>query len=309
MNKKGVRKEFASGSAIYHVAKGMIFINEGLVFKIQSIRESQNNLKNIKNVDRLKKVIFEKIKNMFNVRIEHYKLTYPHLSDKNFTRIKLKEFSYERNSEEEPNDMGATQNGYFKLYPRGFRCNICGDFQLITDKNINSLHYGNCLNSNCHGKYRQIALIKFCEQCGKLDEIYYESRNKDLKNPKLKLLWESADSPSTWRFVTSDNIKTDFLKIPCSHQINKKKISLSPPKNYKAMAITSGGVVKPVVISTVDIPDIKIEHPKQDYIIWGIVMGRFDSLIESKPEDKTLIEVIDEKIKLYNNNENYNIIK
>lgn len=304
MNRTKGKKQFAGGSAIYHVAKEMLFINEGLIFKISSVNEDMNilNSNRIRNITRLKEVVFNKIKYLYNNRIEHYKLNYPHLSDKDFEKLKLKAYNFDKSNSGDNDILNTIQGGTYRLYPRGFRCNKCGDFKIINDKNIRFLQSGNCVNQGCNGRYRQIALIKFCEQCGKLDEIYYESRDKSIKDKNLKLLWESQDSPSTWRFLTGNKEKMDFLQIPCNHKIGSYKISNTPAKKYKPMSITSGGVIKPIVISIVDIPNTNIEHPKQEQIVFGIILNKFEELekeLRNKFSDKTLLEYIDEKISSY----------
>ena len=314
-------KKWALSSSIFHAVDEMLFVNDKMNFKVSyMLKGTGQRTFNIFNPEQINKFLYEHLKDMYNHRIENHKLTFYHLQDhkEDLLSLKLYQPAEKNMSSEEYSDF----SGYYRIYPRGVYCVKCHDFVLINDENINKIQHNNCQHKNCEGYYRQIPMVKFCEKCGKIDEIYFKCR-KELehiakgKKPTMKLVWESYDDVRSWRFkcdvcasegVYQNNELPDVFKIPCYHLDYGKTQRCIDPKTaaYKPRSVLSGsgGVISPKVLTMVDIPPMKtLKHPKREQIICAVIAGKLEFL-KSKIKEGTILEFIDNQFQSYNSKNN-----
>ncbi|MDO8641067.1 MAG: hypothetical protein Q7R33_05945, partial [Nitrosarchaeum sp.] len=265
----------------------------------------------IMNPGQLKQFLFERIKNAFNRRVEKHELNYNHISPDMLSKVKIKLYKSITSSSDTDGDF-KENSGQYRLYPRGVRCSKCGDFILLDEKTMRITKNGRCQHKLCNGVYRQISIVKFCETCGKLDEMYdrcqkHEEHKKSGTPSTIKLRWDRQDAPVTWRLEcdTCHNPK-DILQIPCNHKdYNSFQISKLKPSKYKPLSIRSGGVVTPRVVTTVDIPPTKsLDHPKREQLICAAIAGKLDFLKSKKTADKSILEFVDSMYQSFRSPEN-----
>lgn len=310
-------KKWTLSSSIYHAVEGMLFVNNKMNFKVSYLLKGTGQRTfDILNPEQLKKFLYKHIQQLYNNRINEHKLTFHHLKDGKEDLLDLRMYQPVKKNigSDEPEDY----SGKYRLYPRGVYCTKCHDFVLITRDNIAEFKHNKCQHKNCSGHYRQIPMVKFCEKCGKIDEIYFRCQNEAKhraqgKKPTMKLVWKSHDQVESWRFKCDIcQEKLDFLKIPCNHLdydktprcVDKKSAAYKP----RSVASGSGGVISPKVLTMVDIPPMRtLRHPKREQIICAVIAGKLEFL-KSKIKQGGILEFIDTQYQSFNNLNNKNSV-
>lgn len=289
--------EFTAFSGLFNAVNNSMFIRDDLSLKVKNISNDQNNLNlNIYNEERLKRILFKKIQNKYNARIDNYGLKLNKLSiGNNFDDLEIVKFYLTE-------DKNNEHSGYYMIYPRTFECDKCGDFRVFNKEEWEIFNPNKCRHKGCNGKYRQVPFLGFCEDCGEIGEIYINCINSKCKNYQthnsLKLIKEDVESPSTWKIkCTECGEEYDFLTY-CNH--DKKSLLNKDRTKFKPINVNSN-IFSSVVITTVDI--LKREESEYiDEILLGAYLEKFD-LYED--EDITTDELIDDiiyflnKLKMY----------
>jgi hypothetical protein len=310
-------KKWSLNSAVYHAVDGMLCKNNHLSYKIKYLlKGSAQRTSSILNEPRLRRYLYNQIQRLYNQRITEYGLEYHRLKDdgEDILDIKL----YQPVEKDTETGEYKDQSGVMSIYPRSFYCNVCHDFIIINNTDAEKKVYSNkCQNKSCNGFYKQIPMLKFCNQCGKIDEIYYqckcqqaETNRKAKKRTPLKFKWEKWDDPNTWKFECElCHKQEDFMKLPCIHKEYEngslKKICSKKATKYSPMSLLAGqgGGPKPKVVTVVDIPPMRtLQHPKREKVLCAVIAGKLDFL-KSKAESvgKSIIELVDESYSAYNN--------
>ncbi|MBD3229330.1 MAG: hypothetical protein GF329_14190 [Candidatus Lokiarchaeota archaeon] len=285
--------EFPAHNAIFHITKGLLF-NRNISFRVSFLYDDQNGRNiTIKNKERLKQRLFEKIQMEYNRRLDarsepsDYQFT-EEFKEKmriykddidNFT---IKQFQLTKGMEEE---YGLSNfGGYYSVFPRTFYCDECGDVQYLSRKTIRGFNPNRCKRSGCKGKYRQLSIMMYCETCGNVRPFFYT-----YKDYPITLLQPSSDSIATWKVKaeTPDRDYIDVFRLNCKHKdpydygpyMYRKVISDAEPKGMRPLTVTEGSIFIPVATSSIDIPtspDINIAD--LEYILLGIGLKKLDFL-------------------------------
>lgn len=249
----------------------------------------------IRNEERLKNKLFKEILKNYNSRIDHYKLLLNKLSPADINQFEIIKYKLVSNS-------SLDSSGNYGIYPRSFFCNKCGDMRSFrNNKEWEQFNPKKCRNPSCNGKYQQVPLLRFCEQCGKVEPLNYYCKDHGIDN--WKLIRPEANVPSTWKVIcTKCQMKgvkpSDILAYKCNHTLYGEKICEEDYTRFRPLVAIEGSVLNSVVITVVDVPQLKYNAllPYLDYILLGLYLNRFDSIFE-KIDLKGKIDI--DKIDLY----------
>lgn len=303
--------EFPAHSAVFHIAKGLIF-NRTIAFKVRAIYPDKND-KNIPigNKERLKKILFEKVRDMYNRRLnatgepsdyrftEEFKKRMAIGNDK-IDVFKLQLFQLSAGSMDE---FDTSQiSGVYSVYPLTFVCKnkTCGDLQVVYEKNIDAFNPNKCVRAGCDGEYEQLSVMLFCETCGNVRPFQYSFNNE-----KITLIRGSKDSIATWKVRAESKEPLDVFRLNCDHWDpfdfrSRKVISEAKPAQQRPLTVTEGSIFIPVAHTSVDIPTAPdIELHDLEYILNGISLRKFDFLTEIV--DTVNLKTIQESYSVYNN--------
>jgi hypothetical protein len=230
---------FPAYSALYHTVKGLIFMRGSFAHKVTYLLLDENN-RNLKisNEKRLEDKLFNEIIRAYNARIDKYNLLLQKLGESRKDDVEIVKFKLVGSMVDDELDY----SGRYIVFPRTFVCSKCGDFRVVRKEEWNTFNSNKCRNSGCVGKYEQVSIVMFCEQCGKIEPLYYSCKNHGNKHIKLS---------------------------------NEKE------KKFKPLTIKEGGIYTPVVITSVDIPPTESIHLGDlEYILLGLHLGKFDKVSE-----------------------------
>lgn len=276
-------------SALYRGVDGLIFMREKYACKVDYLYEDANsrNLK-IKNLDRLKKILFDQIWLNYNNRIKKYKLEFD-----DFHRSKIEDL--EIIGHKLIPSMQNESSGIFKIHPRTFVCSKCGDFRNLNNNEWNNFNPNKCRNPQCDGKYEQVSILMFCEVCGTITNLFYNCPEHGTEY--IKLIREKKDSLLTWRMICKkcqnekkQYMPKDIIQFPCSHKdFEGNVICNEKKKKFKPLTIREGGVMSSFVITTVDIPPTEsIELDDFEFILLGLYLGKFNHISKKKGSEINL---------------------
>lgn len=287
-------------SALYRGVDGLIFMREKYACKVDYLYEDANsrNLK-IKNLDRLKKILFNQIWLNYNNRINKYKLE---LGEFHISRIDDLEIIGHKLIP----SMQKDSSGVFRIHPRTFVCSKCGDFRNLNNDEWNTFNINKCRDPKCDGKYEQVSILMFCSQCGKITNLYYSCPEHGTNF--IKLVRENKDSLLTWRIICKKCQKErknyepkDIIGFPCTHDdmCNEKST------RFKPLTIREGGVMSSYVITTVDIPPTRyVDLDDLEFILLGLYLGKFDHVSKKRGSDINL-DNIEEYFNHYNSDSEF----
>ena len=288
-------------SALFHVVDNLIITREGLSFSVNKIfTEDDDAVVKINNELRLKNYLFSEISKRYNTRINVYDLLFHNIPTSFLNNFKL--YAYKTSQKE------SSFSAYCDIFPKTFVCKNCGhfiSFKKSQYEELNSFDFNNC-KLGCGGSYEQIFQMKFCEECGNLEDLtFYCSKHND---SNWKLHREDKFQPLTWKLSCESCAKEDpdykpldILRYPCSHRNRSNK----DPSKYTLLTATEGSIFQPVVLTMVDIPNSKIDSIYLDYLILGLYLNRFDDFLDkyglSNDDYSNIIQDINEFLGQWDN--------
>lgn len=273
-----IKHIFPAHSALYHTVKGLIFMRGDFAHKVTYLYPDENdrNLK-INNERRLKERLFKEIMLRYNARIDRYNLLLQKLSDGRKNDVEIVKFKLVESGEED--DF----SGRYTIFPRTFVCSRCGDFRNLKGNEWNSFNPNRCRVPGCSGRYEQVSIVMFCEECGMITPLYYSCEEHGTR--RIRLDRRVQDSLLTWRVVCLDCYErgrrgpVDIFRFVCRHKERGEKISESEEKKFKPLTIKEGGIYTPVVLTSVDIPPTESIHMRDlEYILLGLHLGKFKKI-------------------------------
>ncbi len=287
-NKDGMKFLSPAHSALYRAIDGLIFMRDNYACQVNYLYEDANsrNLK-IKNLKRLKKILFNQIWLNYTTRINKYKLKFDEFPPSKIDDLKIVGHKIIPSMEKDT-------SGTYKIYPRTFVCSKCGDLRNLNNEEWNEFNPNKCRNPACNGKYEQLSILMFCCQCGGITNLYYSC--KEHKTEYIQLIRGKKDSLLTWEVVCrkcqeeGKKEPIDIFRFLCSHKDEHgNTICDEKSRRYKPLTIREGGVISSVVLTTVDIPPTKhIELEGLEYILLGLYLGKFDDVSKKRGSNITL---------------------
>ncbi len=286
-----VKFHFPGNSALFRATKDLIFVKGKLAFKVNYLNTIDFEENDAGNYKRIIDRIFYLIKNNYNNRIEKYNLSLNKIDSKeNLELKKLKLIT------SKPGESKASTSGYAQVFPKTFVCDKCSDFKV--EYNLNDISK-NCQVTGCSGIYKQVSVVKFCEKCGHVDQLFYQCQNN--KKHRVKLYRKKADDLTTWYFqcATCKGKKVDILGFRCFHEdfVSKVKLLDDKASNFKPLTVREGAIFIPSVYTMVDLPSSnKITDQALNYISLGLAQG----LIKDEQGNIRSLESINGDYELYN---------
>lgn len=271
---------FSAYSTVFDKVDDSVFVRDKIANRVRWINKDQNDLNlEINNENRLKEILFNEILFRYNSRVEHYKLEFPFLSKSDINNLEIDKFAFVQDKDKE-------YSGFYSVFPRTFFCQKCGDFRVFrNDAEWQKFDPTKCRRPGCDGSYKQVSILVFCPQCGKVDSIFVSCKNGHDTN-FLKLIREDIDNPSTWYVKCTEcekegkDSKMNFLPHPCSHHDNRLDLKTCNEKAepFKAINVSRGAVSKSVTITTVDVPENNKISEDWDLFNLGFYLDSFDLL-------------------------------
>lgn len=297
-----------ANSALFHGVKGLIFLRgypESLAFKVSYLyRDIDRNLQ-IENEQRLKEIVFNRIRRNYNNRIIEYKLNYQKISEDFISKFKIERFKLIKLDNFQ--NQTREESGIFQIYPRTFVCRKCNHYRFF--KGTERLK-AECERPGCNGKYEQLSVLKFCETCGKVEEFYYRCGNRSNhpsgSHESIRLVRGIRDEIITWRFVCDVcGTEIDFLNMHCIHKHQDGTVITDKPKSkFRPLTLREGSIFTPVVMNTIDLPNTdNITLQDVEYALLAISLGKFNS-IKDQLESSNILKSINNLKHLYDNQEN-----
>lgn len=287
---------FPAYGALYHAIKGLIFMRGDFAHRVAAliVDENDRNLK-IKNIGRLRSKLFSQIIRNYNARVDKYELGYQKLSDTRKDDLEIAKFKLVEGMGDED------YSGRYQIFPRAFVCSKCGDYKNLGKNEWENFNPSQCNNPRCNGRYEQLSILMFCDECGKVTPLSY--RCKEHGAQRIRLDRRVEDSLSTWRVVCLDCYEAgnrkpiDIFRFTCKHMDGSEKICNKEDVKFRPLTLKEGGVFTPVVITSVDIPSTEsIQISDLEYILLGIHLGKFDEISKN-----ICIEQIESYYQSYNN--------
>ncbi|MFW6046431.1 MAG: hypothetical protein ACOCP4_01400 [Candidatus Woesearchaeota archaeon] len=242
--------EYSGNSAPFHVGVGLMLFNRGLSFIINKINPDDGDSRNleINDEDALKKKLFSIISKKYNARLRHHELKFGELSSNHFSKFKIIKYRFMKEFD------GDDPSGQYSLFPNAFVCKSCGHY--VMNENLGSFDPNKC--KLCHsGKYEQISLLRFCEDCGKIDKFFYQCKvhGRDY----IKLVRGDKDNLLTWQFKCDKcDTHLDIFDFKCAHRISSKSIPIRDGETkFKPITIRESGIFSPQVATHIDLPKTK----------------------------------------------------
>ena len=307
-----VTYNWASNSAIYHVVPNCIFLKDLLAFRVNSLHEDTTG-RNLclENPRRIKDMLFKEIRGRYNGRINQpriggNRLLFQRLRDSDTSNFSLRAIRFSKN------DMDIDRNdlsGRFRIFPRTFVCRKCYAFHLL---NFSKGVHEKC---TCGGKLDQIKVVKFCKECGKIDELYPRCKqcaNENKEQGTMKLLRSEKDDITKWRWQCANGHEEDILKAYCNHQDRRNKVDphllpdSAPPAKFGILTIRESSVFTPQVVTSVDIKDTSsiTDIGELECILFAIQLDKFRKFEdEAKEKEKSVLQIINERFRMYNSPE------
>ena len=274
-------------SAIFNRVPYSTFIRHRLSNKVRLLYNDNNGNLKINSETRLKKNLYDIIRDMYNGRIKHYGLLFnelPYSYHEDMVHVvKLSVTSEEKKDDDETS--GGISSGIYETYPRTFYCDNekCGNFIYVgKDSDFELFNPKKC--NKCNGQYNQFQFVGFCEECGAIIPCKQGCREHHLED--MRLIMGDKDDLTTWKLKCNlcDSDPIDFVPM-CYHKDyagNSKLKNFKPPKRTFPLNMNDGSVFKSVVKIVIDIPEAfgnydPCTEPNQDYILFGLYLHKFDN--------------------------------
>ncbi len=273
---------FSASQVPFHTVEGLLVIRNKLSYRISHVLQDTSNRNiEVNNEPRLFDVLFQRVLALYNQRIDEYKLVYAKITPSDGTS-----FSLRRVKLLSSNEQSREVAGYCRVFPTSFVCMECGDFRV--PDSLEHFDPRNCRNSECRGRYEQVSVARFCENCGRVERMYYHCKN-DRTHP-IVLERAQKDLLRTWKFRcrVCPSEQMDILGLKCNHRDPATMQATSGMAEVKFVPLTlkEGGVFTPVVVTTIDIPRTTppIDLEDVEYILLGSFLGEF-GFIAAQPMD------------------------
>ena len=285
---------FAAYSALFRAVNNSMFINDKLSNKIVWLNKDKNesNLE-IYNEKRLKSILFNEIKYLYNDRINNYSLSLARLGENDINNLFIEKFFL-------ANKDDYLISGLYEVFPKTFRCEECNDFRIFSnDEEWAKFDVNKCRVPGCDGSYTQVPFIGFCETCGEISSIFHNCDEHG--HDHLKLIRKDINAPGTWEITCTEcGKKMDMMNF-CNHR--KNTLSDKDITKLKPINVNQGGIFRSVVKTTIDIPDYE-ESQDIDLILLGAHLHKWDSYFEDE-DDLSDEEIIGDIIYYLNELERY----
>lgn len=287
---------FTAHSALFRAVTKSMFINDKLSNQIVWLNNDKgdSNLE-IYNEKRLKQILFNEIKFLYNDRITFHSLNLTRLADSDINNFLIEKFYL-------VNDKTYSSSGLYKIFPRTFRCDNkeCNDFRIFeNDKEWENFDVNKCRIPGCNGSYTQVPFIGFCETCGEISPIFHNCDEHG--HDHLKLVRKDINAPGTWKIRCSICGKEMDMMSFCNHR--KFSLSSKDITKLKPINVNQGGIFRSIVKTTIDIPEY--ESSKDiDIILLGAYLHYWDKYFDDD-EDLTDDEIIEDIISYLNKLDEY----
>lgn len=284
---------FAAYSALFRAVNNSMFINDKLSNKIvwMNVDKTDENLE-IFNEERLKTILFDELKLLYNDRINSHDLNLTRLGEND-----INNFSIERFKLVDDNDRSIS--GLYEVFPKTFRCEKCNDFRIFSnDEEWEKFDVNNCRVPGCDGSYTQVPFIGFCETCGEISPIFHNCDEHGHEH--LKLIRKDINAPGTWKIRCTECGKEMDMMNFCNHR--KNTLSDKDITKLRPINVNHGGIFRSIVKTTIDIPDYE-ESKDIDIILLGAYLDYWDKYFAE--DDLTDEEIIEDVIYYLNLLEEY----
>ncbi len=277
---------FAAYSALFRAVNNSMFINERLSNRIVWMNNDRtdSNLE-IYNEQRLKSILFEEIKLLYNDRINFHDLNLRRLSESDINNFFIERFYL-------TDDNDRSSSGLFEIFPKTFRCEKCNDFRIFADdEEWANFDVNNCRVPGCDGFYTQVPFVGFCETCGEIKSIFH---NCDVHNHDyLKLVRKDINAPGTWKIrcvACGEEKEMDMMNF-CDHR--KHTLSDKDITKLRPINVNQGGIFRSIVKTTIDIADYE-ESKDIDVILLGAYIHYWDKYFDEDDlsEDEIIEDII-----------------
>ena len=274
---------FTASQAPFHTVEGLLVVRDKLSYRVRRVlQDTAGRNIPVSNEPRLEENLFARILNLYNRRIENYGLVYEKISIGNKESFALRRVKLLTSDDQDSEEV----SGYCEVFPTSFVCMKCGDFQV--PNSLDGFDPRHCKEKGCTGRYEQVSVVRYCENCGRVERMYYHCKN-DRKHA-IVLSRVQKDLLRTWKFRcrSCDNEQMDILGLKCNHKDpgTMEPTSNMPEIKFAPLTLKEGGVFTPVVVTTIDIPSTTppIDIDDVEYVLLGTYLGEFDFVAE-KPRE------------------------
>lgn len=271
---------FSAYSALFNNVDNCIFTRNKVSNQVKWINKDDNDLNiKIKNEKRLKRILFNEIKSLYNNRINRYNLEgFSRINDEKIKDLEINKFFLVE-------DKFKGTSGQYSVFPRTFYCDKCGDLRVFSNTDEwKHFDVKNCRNKNCNGKYKQFNYVTFCPHCGQIKNIYPKCETHGTKY--LKLI-KNTENQKYWKVkCTKCGEFIDLYYSFCNHKdIYNLNHSISNEKSSKVMLlpVMQNSIFRSVVKTIVDVQNLEWED-NVDSIMLGSYLGKFNYLFSSNDD-------------------------
>ena len=267
------------------------------------LQDTANRNVPVTNEPRLAETLFGRIMNLYNSRIEKYELTYNKISVANKPSFTLRRVKLLTSDDEESQEV----SGYCEVFPASFVCMKCGDFQV--PKSLDGFDPRKCQVKGCDGRYEQVSVVRYCENCGRVERMYYHCKNN--RSHSIVLRRVQKDLLRTWKFRcrNCDTEQMDILGLKCNHKdpSTMQPTSKRPEIKFVPLTLKEGGVFTPVVVTTIDIPETTppIDIEDVEYVLLGSYLGEFD-FVSKEPME--VLRILKERYRFFGDPKAFDVI-
>ncbi len=282
---------FAAYSALFRAVKNSMFINDKLSNRIVWLNNNKDGKIQIFNRKRIKSILFEEIKSLYNNRINSHELNLTRLSETDINNFSIETFFIIEDED--------SSSGLYEIFPKTFRCDKCDDLRIFSAGEWENFDVNKCRVPGCNGTYTQVPFIGFCETCGEITNIFHNCEEHG--HEYLQLVRKDINAPATWKIrCRKCGREMDMMNF-CNH----KNFTLSNKdlKKLKPINVNQGGIFRSIVKTTIDIPEFE-ESENIDIILFGIYINYWDKYFDDD-EELTEEDIIEDIIVYLNKLEEY----
>ncbi len=287
-------KDVQSNSGVYHAIPRLIFLDNKISYQVGQIDNDANGygLK-IKNEQRLKRLLFNRILDKYNNRINTQLYGFNNLKKKmsqtDISNLEIIKYRFIRDREEIEDSSNLSFSGYYNVYPQTFVCNQCGHLKYFDYQNNPISNFRNkCERPGCSGHYEQSTLLLYCPTCGKVEPLNYKDRDND-----VQLIRPNLIALGTWQVKSMDTNKEpiDLFRLTCDHYDGGQIVSEKPRAKREPITIKEGSAFLPVCENFLDLPAPEgidfIDQDDLEYYLLGVYLESFKDLGFEVLEDIT----------------------